>query len=522
MAGDPRRDASMYENQPLNEAVGLTLNGNTRSITAAAATVFNEPYRYKGRTTILPGEVAGIRGLKLNVGGGPEGSSILSASGHNVRLDPGSQLVLVPNLNAGASAAVSGVPTPAAVSLPAKEPKSSAALEPGDETEICSPPECSLAFGSSDSQPNAAAWVTLPVKELGYSQPQHEIISFDYDSALSYLGDEHLVFTFNPHILIARDSAEAKFSKLRIIRAVLIDVQARKVVKTVDWKVPDDRQYLWTIDRNRILVHVGRELRMYGPGFRLEQHFALGGSLAFLRISPSAAYFAVGVVQERHSEIVHRELQEVENRDPEEDVEVKILDANLRTLATVVRSSRAEPPVLSAYGEIRTQQTSRNRWTISEESWDKQKRLVAAVNSTCRPDASTFPPNLLLLVGCDRQANGRWYRVLRQDGKPILKGWSFSEEVEQRAVRGGTNDLFSIAIARASKSVSVGGALQNSDLESERVAVYRSQNGERLFSVTIPSPVPTVQTSALSPNGDQLAVLQSGQIALYHVPAAQH
>ena len=109
------------------------------------------------------------------------------------------------------------------------------------------------------------------------------------------------MFTFNPHILIPRTNAEAKFSRLRVIRALLIDVQTKKVVKTVDWKVPDERQYLWTVDRNRVLVHVGRELRIYGPDFRLEQRFALGGPLEFLRISPSAAYFAVGVVQERRA-----------------------------------------------------------------------------------------------------------------------------------------------------------------------------------------------------------------------------
>lgn len=113
LAGDPSRDRNMYENQPLSEAVGLGLGssgggpngsgggfGGKRSITQAAATVYVSPPRYRGPTTVLPGQVIGIRGMTLNVGGGPEGSSILSTSGHNARLEAGAQFVLTPNLNA--------------------------------------------------------------------------------------------------------------------------------------------------------------------------------------------------------------------------------------------------------------------------------------------------------------------------------------------------------------------------------------------------------------------------------------
>ena len=88
-------------------------------------------------------------------------------------------------------------------------------------------------------------------------------------------------------------------------------------------------------------------LRLYRAGLKLEQKLVLNGSLAFVRISPSSKYFAVGVLQERHSEAVHRELEEAEQREPEEDVEIKVLDSNFHVPATVVRSSRATVPVLS-------------------------------------------------------------------------------------------------------------------------------------------------------------------------------
>jgi hypothetical protein len=75
-------------------------------------------------------------------------------------------------------------------------------------------------------------------------------------------------------------------------------------------------------------------------------------------------------------------------------------------------------------------------------------------------------------------------------------------------------------MAEAAKSIVADSAFRTSDLASERIAVYRAENGERIFAVAIPSPEPTVQTFVLSPTGDQLAVLQGDEIAFYEIPSA--
>jgi hypothetical protein len=542
LATDPAQDKNMYENQPLSEAVGLSIGGtgggsagvgvgggggSLRSVTAAAATVYVSPPRYKGPTAVMPGQVAGIRGMKLNVGGGPEGSSVLSISGHNVHLDAGAQFLLVANLNAATPGATSAAPpatgSPAATASSTSPPDDSSAPAAADETEACVPPQCNVALAPSELEPRpAAVWATLSVKDLGYvpERADHEMYSFDYGSAIAYLGQNELLFSFNPHVLIHREGLEAKFAKLRVIRAVLINVQERRVEKTVDWKVPDARQYLWPMGQDRVLVHVGRELRLYGPGLKLQQRLGLDGPLEFVRMSPSSRYFAIGVVKERHSEAVHGQLVEAEQREPEEDVEVKVLDGNFHALATVMRSSRAARPVLSDDGEIRVFSERKNRWRIVEETWDTQKRVLAQVSSTCRPEATSLPENLLFVVGCDPQTAGKWYRVLRFDGKPVLKGWSSSAELERTASGVAAAGTFTIGMAEAAKSIVADSAFRTSDLESERITVYRAENGERIFTVAIPSPEPTVQTFVLSPAGDQLAVLRGNEIAFYEIPTA--
>jgi hypothetical protein len=243
LASDPYQDRNLYENQPLSEAVGLSIGGggggaagvgvgggvinsNMRSVTAAAATVYVSPQKYKGPTAVMPGQVVGIRGLKLRVGDGPEGSSVLTMSGHNVRLESGYQIMLVPNLNTAApvsnKAGTNAVPSVAVapIAKPASVPDESIPL---NETEVCSPPQCTIAFEPGEAETTrVAAWASFPVGQLGYApaRPDQEMYSFDYGSAMSYLGAGELLFTFNPHVLksqrrIRERTGDCKSSRTR-------------------------------------------------------------------------------------------------------------------------------------------------------------------------------------------------------------------------------------------------------------------------------------------------------------------
>jgi hypothetical protein len=538
IAPDPNLNASLYEGQesrPLSDAVGLAIGGggggssggvggggSLRSLSAAAATIFVEPPQSKTPKAVLPGQVVGIGDVKLRVGNGPEGSSVLSAAKHNLRLEAGSQFVLVPNVKPSDDASIVAANTTVAAANPPAAAADSAIAEgtsAADETEICSPPACNVVLAGSEETGPIRATATVSVRELGFrSEPNHEMYSFDHAAAIVYLGPKQILLTFNPHVLTPRSGAEASARKLHMVRAILVDLPTRSVQQIVDWRVHDAEQYLWPVGQDRVLVHVGRELRMYGPGLKLKQKLSLGGPLAFVRISPSGGYLAVGVTQERHSEAVHRQLVEAEDREPEEDLEVKVLDADFHALARVLRSSREATSVLTDEGEIRIPTIGKNRWRIVEHSWAGQRRVLAQVSSTCPPAAASVPPNLLFVVGCERQADDKWYRMLRPDGKPVLKGSSPSEELQQTA--SGVSNAFAIGIAKASKGIAAAAPFRSSDLVSQHIGVYRAGDGQRIFEVSVRSPEPTLQAFVLSPGGDQLAVLSGEQIALYAVPTA--
>jgi hypothetical protein len=532
VAADRSRDPGLgpsEEQQPLSEAVGLTLKGNTRSLSQAADTVYNEPRRSGAQSSAPPkelkaGQVVGISHLTLLVGKGPEGSSLLSSAGREVRLDPGTQFVLIPKV----SVAASGVPVTAATGTPApNQPALPDPMNIADEREVCTPPDCNVALDDSPSlsvsigETHNADFI-LPLNGLGYLPPLAErgMSEFDYDAGIAYLGPGQLLFTFDPHILVKRTNLEAlSFPQMRIIRAIVLDLATKQILKSVDWRVPDSAQYLWPFGQDSVLVHVGNELRVYGPGLQLRQKIPLGRPLAFVRASPSSEYLAIGIVNERHTPEIHRQLEEAEVGKPEEDIEIIVLDSALQPLAKIIRSSRSVFPVLVDDGEVRVVSIGENRWRIFKYSWAGQRRLLAQAKSSCLPSAQSLPGDLLFTTGCDVKTDDKWYRVLR-DGKMVLKGSSSSDEFENSASGDASANIFAIGIAHTKKSLpAVVSVFRPSDLQSEHITIYGAKNGKRIFSLDIPGPVPAAQMFAISPREDQLAVLMSDQIVFYRVPA---
>jgi hypothetical protein len=523
----PSSRSDSDELQPLNSAIGLGLNGTLRSVSQASAIVDVEPRRAKTPHAVMTGQVVGIPHLAISVGQGPDGASLLRSTGRNVQLSPGTQLVLVPNLrpepplNADAKSADSSTVTKSSVAAAADLSHTTVA----DESDLCVAPECTIALAAGlFDQETLGAQLAFSLKDFGYLPPSadQEMSSFDYDASIAYMGPSQFLFTFNPHKLIHRSAADAISSnRLRIARGVLIDLQRKEVLRTVDWRVPDSGRYLWPLGENRVLIHVGQELRAYGPGLQLSDQIPLEGPLAFVQISPTSEFFAVGVIRERHTREIHRRLQEVELREPEEDVEVRLLDSRFRSLTTIMRSSRLPPPVLLNDGEVQIHRIARNRWQFVENTWTGERRVLAVASSTCVPHADSMPGNLLFVLGCDRQPNSRWYRVLRGDGKVVLKGWSSSSELGQTAGGNVGRNAFAIRIVKAADSRSLQSVFKPSDLKSSHVAVYRATNGHHIFSIGVRDLVPAVQTFAISPREDQMAILKAGEIVFYRVSFAE-
>jgi hypothetical protein len=251
---------------------------------------------------------------------------------------------------------------------------------------------------------------------------------------------------------------------------------------------------------------------------QIQNRVYLDGPLAFVRVTPDGGFIAVGVLHERHTPELHAQLHENLNGDPEEDVNILVLNRNFETIAKTTVQSNLMAPTLLNEGQVVLAAQSNMRYRISMVTWDNHASVVARFSSSCTPELSSIAPDLLFLVSCDKQNGGREYRVLRANGKLALKGDSTLNECGHAAEGSANQEAFVVKIVQSTLPVPPGSPMSASQFSSEELRVYRAADGKRLLSVRAGSPSMSRDGYALAPDASQLAVLTRDQLAVYSVP----
>ncbi len=468
------------------------------------------------------GDIYGIRGVKLRVGGGPEGSSLLS-SNHDVVLDQHTQFLLLPRsvafVRTPSSSATSVSAVAATPSKPASSVPTAALPPPPKEFEACSPPLCNLDTSvAANENPNHAS-ASIAIGSLGYApRMNREVDQLDNEESLIWIGQEQMLVAFNPHTLVHRNGMTTIDAPVRKIHAVLLDLPSRKVISTADWELSDSGRFLWQLPENRILVHAENELRVYDQHLELTSRFALAGPLGFVRISPNGELMAIGIIKERHSHDLHRKLLEALDHNPEEDVDILILDKELKSITQATTTSDLMPPTLLNEGQVNLLAQPKMRYRLTMNTWENQTLTLARFSSACTPELSSFAPDLLLVRTCSVPAGSSEFRVLRPDGRVVMHGRPNPDEMGHEAKGNIVSHTFALKAMRTASDRRQSIALHVSYLLDEEVRVYRATDGKRLASIRAGAPAPSHDGYSLSPDGTQLAILSGAHINIYSVP----
>ncbi len=464
------------------------------------------------------GEVWHLAGISLTVGDGPDASSTLSIKKKSLHLTGGSVLVLRPL--AASAAILPGAPEPSSPATPTVSQRRANVL-PAEIT-ACEAPVCSVVREPASSTPHEPSpRLTLPVQGLGYSGlSTAELSSLQYRTALAFLGPDQLLFTFDPHTLVSRRSTDRSEDRPHIIRAVLFNLSTGKVIRTENWRVADDRQYLWPLDGSQVLVHDGDHLRWLGPGLEEHASLPLAGSLAYVRSSPDRQHYLVGTIRELHSGTEHAELAGTDVRGPEEQISVQLLDGHLAEVDSFHESSRALPPLLSNAGIVTLLHASGQHWYLRETPWSGSIRNFAHIRSDCIPSVTGAADNLLLLTGCDVRTVDRWYRILRPDGSLVLRGVLTSRQMDPLLPDSSVGRALALALPDGGPSYTPETPFHLADMASETINVHRIADGGLRLTLRMHQPSPDRQPLALSSSGDLLAIIDGTDIRIFDLPAS--
>ncbi len=512
---------------------GITMVGGTYTygfgVGSSGASVGRPTFDPSNEKVKIPaimktGEVLGVKRVSLDVGKGFEGASVLNAVKGNLRLEESSQLFLMPKqafapeqesmIAAATRQPVSDTPG----SSPGNELTATAVPPPPlvpevDETSICIAP-CSLVNENDELKPSKAS-LTLPVSTLGYKPHEQKNYTLNFEAALSYVGPDNLLFTYDPHDLRHRYPSGFSTESIRTVRAVLLDRSNLSVKRMVDWQIQGEGQYLWHTGTDGLLVHLGHSLRLLGPDLNAIREISIPGRLVFVSTSPSGNHIAVGTMYELHTQAMHAQLVEALHGEPEEGVEVQVFDQKLSLLFSTHQSSALPSPILSDAGEIRVSYAGKSHWSFRELRWDHTEHTIANLISHCSPSVALPRSDSIFLVGCTKSAFDNWYRIIRLDGHLILSGHGSALQMEQ-CFSSQYGD-FAVRMVLPKPGMARGSLFSKSDLAEQKISIYRSKDGKRLFSTASPGVSLVQQSFAISPTGDQLAALSDTAISVYEV-----
>jgi len=351
------------------------------------------------------------------------------------------------------------------------------------------------------------------------STHQGRIASLDYRAAVAFPGPDQLLLVFDPHRLVDRNVLDRPEDHAHMIRAVLFDLSSRKILKFTDWRVSDDRQVLWQAADGRVILHQGNALRWYGPGLVEEKQLVLSGPLDFFRTSPDGRHFAVGIFRELHSPDEHQRLMKANANDPEEQVEVRLLDANLKQIFSGQQSSHAFAPLLLNDGSVELHLAKGDQFYLKERAWDGTHfTSFARVASTCIPQVSGLLSDIVVVETCPSAKVEHRILVLREDGSPVLETSSALENFSPLAVAG--SDTFALSMLDGGAEYNRNNVFKAESLAAEIISVYRSADGRLLALQKLSSPLASHQPVSLAPDGSTMAVLDGEQIRGYIIPGA--
>lgn len=470
-------------------------------------------HQFPFKPNLRPGDILGIRGVKLDVGTGPNRSSVFSSAHGGLSLKAFTQILL----NPPSVAFVPGIdPRPNSVAGAGELPRSNRpARVPANTLEVCKPPACVVDLPVTEMDLNNQVPRSIALKPLGYERRTRRLLAdFDQDAALAWLGPDEVLFAFNSHPLIRRGADSPKTT--RIVRAVLLSVSTHAVLVSTDWEMHDSERFLWQLDATRVLVHVGQELRVYRSGLELERSIRLGGALEFLGTSPSGVSIILGALHERHSQELHTQLRDELGAEPEEDVDITMLDKDFRVVTSGTAAPGLTPPTLLNEGQVSLRPQPEGDYRLAIEKWESTSATLARFKSLCAPQVSSISPDLLFLVSCVTNVGEPEYRVLHADGTLMLRGRPGSR---RSGIEGAGNPR-----RFAVKTVSLPGTDQQglpfsaSDLKFAEIRIYRAEDGKRLGAVRVGDPPTSYGGFALSPDGSQMAVLSGSEIKVFAIP----
>jgi len=391
-----------------------------------------------------------------------------------------------------------------------------------------------MLAGRFPEKPSIAPTWTLPVEALGFAAPgpiylgqRSSMVSLDF------LDENRLLFTFRVPGLQRREAGNAGAGDTRQIRAVVLALPTGAVESQAQWTVHGRGRYLWMLKEGHFLLSDGSNLLQGDASLALKPLLKFPGTLLTVDTDPSQQFLLTNS-SEPEAAAKPGEVPsplglgngasadiDTGEEDPSEqlDIVVRILRRDTGEVLLVSRvRSRVYLPINSD-GYVESLRGSAGNWVLNLSYFTGGSRILGNVSSSCLP-GTTFISEQEVLANTCTDAGGTGMVAMTTDGRTLWKD-SFPEQTVWPEVTMAPNGL---RIARESlfvkEKVSALAPLSTDDIKGQWLRVFDAATGDVVLEAPANPVLDAGGNVAISPSGRRVAVLSSGGIEIFELPAA--
>ncbi len=402
---------------------------------------------------------------------------------------------------------------------------------------------------------NAPPILRVPLEPLDFQAlPEQVLNSGASILTLHYVDAKHLLLTFNRRRLMARIPGDPETDVDRNIDAVLLEVPSGKVLARTAWRLHDPGQYLWSLGSGAFMLRQRDTLTLFQPllGLAAGDAFAqqpfvksnrpIGsvlvsptgdlltletldrspylprarkpspGTSAYAAAAAAAAAAGDSAAEDEPSSLVQIDFFRL-HREPRDHPRETITLAKAGTVA----SQRMVLLPIDSDGYLSVLDEGNAHWAFDFNLHQGKVTELSPFDSSCHPIPFLVSRSEFVAFGC------RGGKDPRELGGFNLRG---EEMWEQTFTDSFTAPSFSFApaagrfaLSRLTTSSPVDpGQEILAGFQAQIVTVYQTESGRQIFSMNTNPILRASENFALSPTGEEIAVVNNGAIEIYGLP----
>jgi len=375
----------------------------------------------------------------------------------------------------------------------------------------------------------------IPVAPLGFSAPSTNYLGSRWCVAsLDFLDENRLLFTFRVPGLLHRDPSDDGDSGERQIRALVLQLPAGTVEAEALWTVHDRARYLWMLKDGHFLLRDRDSLRQGDSTLVLKPALEFPGPLLWLETDPGEQFLVTNSrepatatpkpgpvtspASAEGSVSTDGERSQAQQGKGAPDLVLRILRRDSGKVMLVSRVRTVVHLPINADGYLELLRGNGQQWILNLDYFEGGSSTLVRVESECTPNFDFVSQREVLVTACATSGASNLVAV-DTDGRQLWQD-ATSGALVWPLLKMAPNGL---RIARetlaVTHAVNAFAPMDSDDVKGQVVRVLDAANGKLAFEAPASPALDGGGNMAISPSGRRVAVLNSGAVQVFELPA---